>query len=122
MPPCAGYMSWDDIRKALDDGFDIGAHTISHAHLADLPLADAEARDRIQQSALLRPSWASSRSFSLTLTVRRPLAVRDAVKAAGHAAAFGQHSGVAHASEDMFYLPRFSLERKIRRGLIGSAR
>jgi len=106
-----GYMSWDDIRKALDDGFDIGAHTISHAHLADLPLADAK-----REIAFSNQRFKAELGFVPELFAypygETSLAVRDAVKAAGHVAAFGQHSGVAHASEDMFYLPRFSLNEK----------
>ena len=37
------------------------------------------------------------------------LAVREAIQEAGYLAAFGQHSGVLHNFEDMFYLPRFAL-------------
>ena len=103
-----GYMSWDDIRKALDDGFDIGAHTMSHAHMADMPLADAK-----REIAFSNQRFKDELGFVPDLFAypygETTLAVRDAVKAAGHVAAFGQHSGVAHASEDMFYLPRFPL-------------
>lgn len=106
-----GYMNWDDIRKALDDGFDIGAHTISHAHLADITLADAK-----REIAISNQRFKAELGFVPELFAypygETTLAVRDAVKAAGHKAAFGQHSGVAHASEDMFYLPRFSLNEK----------
>ena len=106
-----GYMSWDDLRKALDDGFDIGAHTISHAHLAVLPLAEAK-----REIAFSNQRFKDELGFVPDLFAypygEATLAVRDAVKEAGHAAAFGQHSGVAHAAEDMFYLPRFSLNEK----------
>ncbi len=107
----AGFMSWDDIRQALDDGFDIGAHSVSHAHLADMPDEDA-----------LHEITHSNRRFKEELGFTPPLfaypygeaslALREIVAAAGYKAAFGQHSGVLHGTEDPFYLPRFALNER----------
>lgn len=107
----AGYMSWDDVRQALDDGFDIGAHTVSHAHLADLPLD--EARREIEHANL---RYREELGFQPRLFAypygEASMAVRAIVQETGYEAAFGQHSGVLHASEDMFYLPRFALNER----------
>jgi peptidoglycan/xylan/chitin deacetylase (PgdA/CDA1 family) len=106
-----GYMSWGDIRQALDDGFDIGAHTVSHAHLADLPLS--EVRREIDHS---NKRFQAELGFVPKLFAypygEASLDVREIIKEAGYIAAFGQHSGVLHKSEDIFYLPRFALNEK----------
>ncbi|MGZ0188824.1 MAG: polysaccharide deacetylase family protein [Alphaproteobacteria bacterium] len=106
-----GYMSWDDIRKALDDGFDIGAHTVSHAHLADLPLSEVRreinhSNKRFQEELGFVPKLFAYPYGEASLDVRK------IIKDAGYIAAFGQHSGVLHKSEDMLYLPRFALNEK----------
>ena len=103
-----GYMSWDDIRKAKADGFDIGAHTVSHAHLADLPLRDVR-REIFHSNTRFRDELGFVPALFAYPYGEASMDVRAIVKEAGHTAAFGQHSGVLHASEDMFYLPRFSL-------------
>jgi peptidoglycan/xylan/chitin deacetylase (PgdA/CDA1 family) len=103
-----GYMTWDDIRLAIQMGFDIGAHTASHAHLADQSLT--EARLEIDES---NKRYEAELGFVPQLFAypygEASLSVRSAVKAAGYRAGFGQHSGVLHNSDDMFYLPRFAL-------------
>lgn len=114
-----GYMKWDDVRKALDDGFDIGAHSVTHAHLADMSLADATREIQVSNERFKAELGFVPELFAYPYG-EATLAVRDAVKAAGHTAAFGQHSGVVHTSEDPFYLPRFSLNKKY--GAIGRFR
>ena len=103
-----GYMTWDDIRRAIQMGFDIGAHTASHAHLPDQPLKDArreiaESNKRYQAELGFVPQVFAYPYGEASLTVR------SAVMEAGYSAAFGQHSGVLHNTDDMFYLPRFAL-------------
>lgn len=43
-----GYMSWAELGQLRDSGMEIGAHTVSHADLAALPLE--QARDEIVSS------------------------------------------------------------------------
>lgn len=107
----AGYMDWDDVRQALDDGFDIGAHTVSHGHLADMALADASREINYANSRFTAELGFVPALFAYPFG-EASLALRSIVKAAGYTAAFGQHSGVLHASEDPFYLPRFALNEK----------
>ncbi len=106
-----GFMTWNDIRQALADGFDLGAHSVSHAHLVDLPLAAVR-----QEIADSNARFKAELGFVPTLFAypygEASLAVRAIVKDAGYVAAFGQHSGVLHESEDLFYMPRFALNEK----------
>jgi len=106
-----GFMSWDDIRKAVADGFDIGGHSVSHSHMVELTaeevkreLADSNARYQAElgfQPPLFAYPYGEASA-----------PVRAAVIAAGYRAAFGQHSGAMHATEDRYYLPRFALNEK----------
>lgn len=43
-PPHGQYrfMSWEDARRMVQDGFEVGAHTVNHAILSRVPLATAE--------------------------------------------------------------------------------
>jgi len=106
--PHRGYMTWDDLRQAVADGFDIGAHTISHAHLVDIPLEDARHEILYGAQRLADELGVAPTLFAYPYGETN-LAIRKIVEEAGFEAAFGQHSGVLHKSEDMFYLPRFSL-------------
>lgn len=106
-----GYMTWDDVRKALDDGFDIGAHTVAHAHLADLDPADV-AREIAHSNSRFKAELGFTPPLFAYPYGEASLEVRRLVMEAGHVAAFGQHSGVLHESEDLFYLPRFALNER----------
>lgn len=107
----SGYMSWDDVRQAVDDGVDVGAHTISHAHLADLSLEEAR-REILHPNTRFRDELGFTPPLFAYPYGEASLDVREIVKEGGFVAGFGQHSGVLHASEDRFYLPRFSLNEK----------
>lgn len=106
-----GAMDWDDLRQAIADGFDVGAHTADHVHMAETP--PDEARRQIETS---NRRFREELGFTPELFAypygEASLAVREIVREAGYVAAFGQHSGVLHASEDPFYLPRFALNEK----------
>ncbi|MBM3559124.1 MAG: chitin deacetylase [Alphaproteobacteria bacterium] len=103
-----GYLTWDQIRSLRDQGVTIGAHTVTHLHMA------ANDNDR-NAGELAR----SNERFVAELGARpaifaypygeASLEVIELVRAAGYEFAFGQHSGVVHATADPFYLPRFAL-------------
>jgi len=48
-PATAALMTWDEVHQLADDGFDIGAHTVTHPHLARL--TEDEQRREISESA-----------------------------------------------------------------------
>lgn len=107
----AGYMTWDQLRALAGAGVVIGHHTVSHAHLPEL------ADDRLPTELA-----GASKRFREELGVDPPLFAypfgeyglreQKLVREAGFVAAFGQHSGVMHADEDMFGLPRYALNEK----------
>jgi peptidoglycan/xylan/chitin deacetylase (PgdA/CDA1 family) len=102
------YMSWDQLRELQKAGVTIGNHSASHPHLPDRDMAsvrrviaDAQARLTaelgVAPSLFAYPYGESSREIA------------ELVTELGFTAAFGQHSAVAFAEHNRFYLPRFAL-------------
>ena len=104
----SGYMSWDQLREMASSGVTIGHHTTSHLHM---PFADSERTER----ALAKANERFEAELGLTPTLfaypygEFSQTNVDLVRSAGFAAAFGQHSGVAHPAHDLYTLPRFAL-------------
>lgn len=106
-----GAPTWDDIRRLRAEGVTIGAH--SHAH-PSMPAQTAEAREADMDRSLA--------AFQRELGERPTLfaypygeasgEVMDLVARKGFSVAFGQHSGVAWAGDDRWYLPRFALNER----------
>jgi peptidoglycan/xylan/chitin deacetylase (PgdA/CDA1 family) len=107
----AQYMNWDQLRDLAAQGVTIGAHSASHLHMIG-PSMD-QITGEIERS---NSRFQAELGFTPTLFAypygEMSLAVRDVVIGAGFVAAFGQHSGVAEAGLDRFYLPRFSLNEQ----------
>ena len=105
-----GYMSWDQLRELHAAGVSVGSQTHSHPHMPR--------GSKAQNLQELRISNERFRAeLGLTPDViaypygEYSLAVRDAAKETGFAFGFGQHSGAIHHRQDMFYLPRFSMNQ-----------
>ncbi|MEK9672035.1 MAG: polysaccharide deacetylase family protein [Rhodospirillaceae bacterium] len=103
-----GIMTWDQIRELKAGGVEIGHHTVSHGHMADasLQLNQREvddAKERFKAEIGSVPALFAYPYGEASADIQAML--RDK----GFTAAFGQHSGVAHASLGFFYLPRFAL-------------
>lgn len=104
-------MSWRQIRELAAGGVTLGGHTVSHPHM---PEVDAEhnrreildANARIEAETGQRPTL-----FAYPYGVAG-LEHMGIAREAGVAAAFGQHSGVAHRGANFFYLPRFSFNEE----------
>ncbi len=103
-----GMIDWDRIREMRDAGVEIGAHTASHLHMAD---SSAEKNRADMQRSLARfDEELGERPVLFAYPYGEfSLAARDVVREFGFTSAFGQHSGVAHSSENLMYLPRFAL-------------
>jgi hypothetical protein len=104
----AGAMTWDELREMEAAGVTIGAHGAAHAHMAFAGRgSDGEDLARMTQTFLAELGHVPKLfaypygEYSSDLVAM--------IKGAGYVAAFGQHSGVAVAGEDMFTLPRFAL-------------
>ena len=104
----ARYLNWDQIRQMQAEGVTIGGHTASHGHMPEMTQeqmrADIERSHRRYQAELGKVPTLFAYPFG-----EMSLQAREAVKAAGYVAAFGQHSGVAEPGLDLFFQPRFSL-------------
>jgi peptidoglycan/xylan/chitin deacetylase (PgdA/CDA1 family) len=120
----AGFMTWEQIRELHQAGVTIGHQTASHPHMVaagpdqnavELRRANArfEAELGVTPTLFAYPYGEFSRE------------VRDQIAAAGFAAGFAQTSGVAHAGQDFYALPRFTMTETFggieRFRLVGSA-
>lgn len=103
------YMDWDHLRElARSDLVTIGNHTHSHAHMPDLS-ADRNRAELARSQARLREELGVEPALMAYPYGEYSTQVRDVVKNAGFAAAFGQHSGALARGGDRFGLPRFAL-------------
>lgn len=107
----ADYMSWDQIREMRDAGADIGAHTGSHLHMAEVSPARNQAGMRRSLKRLDEELGVRPVLFAYPYG-EAGLAVTKVIADFGFAAAFGQHSAAAHRTADPLYLPRFALNEK----------
>ena len=103
-----GYLTWDQVRQLKKEGVTIGAH--SHRHFSLPGMTKEAARADLEHSL---------RRFEQELGERPALfaypfgewdaGVKQMVQELGHVVAFGQHSGIAHATHDMYWQPRFPM-------------
>ena len=108
-----GFMSWDQLRELSDSGFvSIGSQTMSHPHMP-LEGAARNADELAKSAARIQAEIGKPPTLFAYPYGEMSLAVKAQVQKAGYVAAVGQHSGVAHAGEDFFYLPRFSLNERL---------
>ena len=106
-----GYMNWNQIRDLVKDGVAIGHHSASHLSMTKASrgrnLAELdEASGRFRAELGFVPRIFAYPFGEASAEARR------VVMEAGFEAAFGQHSGVAYAGHDRFYLPRFALNER----------
>lgn len=106
-----GYMSWEDIANFIYEGGNIGQHTSRHIHL---PLNS--------NSLIKKDILESHKSFIKNIGYipklfaypygESSLEVIEILKEFGITHAFGQHSGVISSNDNIYYLPRFSLNER----------
>jgi peptidoglycan/xylan/chitin deacetylase (PgdA/CDA1 family) len=102
------YLTWPEIRRLRDEGVTIGHHSNSHPYLPSLPPERIKAEIDTASERLRTELGAVPPLFAYPYGAWS-LAAREAVKTTGFTAAFGQNSGVIHATHDQFTLPRFPL-------------
>lgn len=100
------FMTWDQIRDMKGDGATIGHHTASHLHMVGAPTERIWEEIRKANERYKKELGEVPRIFAYPFG-EASLEVRKIIEVAGFVAALGQHSGVAHAEADRFYLPRF---------------
>jgi peptidoglycan/xylan/chitin deacetylase (PgdA/CDA1 family) len=104
----ADYMTWAQIREMRDGGAAIGAHSHSHAHMAD-QTAQANRQEIETSNKILARELGAAPSLFAYPFGEASTAVMAVVKESGYRVAFGQHSGVAGRALPRYFLPRFSL-------------
>lgn len=102
------YMTWDQIRELASSGVTIGSQTAGHPHMPDLTAAQ-NASEIAKANRRFRDEIGSAPTLFAYPYGEHGTAQAKVVQDAGFVAAFGQHSGVAHAEEDLFGLPRFAM-------------
>lgn len=103
----AGYMNWDQIRQLQQDGVTIGSQTSTHPHLHRLSAKEVSAEITSSNQRFLDELGLRPELFAYPYGEYSTFVI-DAVKAAGFTAAFGQNSGIMHAQNSFFELPRFA--------------
>lgn len=106
--PIKGYLNWDEIKQLAAEGVTIGAHSTTHPHLPDLPIERVRKEIEASNARFKEKLGAVPTLFSYPFG-EASLAVVEEAKRAGYRVAFGQHSGVAQAGRDRYYLPRFAM-------------
>ena len=106
-----GYMSWDQIRTLQDEGVQIGSQTRSHPHMHEISINDAKDELKISNDRFLEEIGQRPKLFAYPYGEYN-LDIIELVKQAGFDSAFGQNSGIAHAYNGFFELPRFAMNER----------
>ena len=102
------YMSWEQLRALAAAGVTIGSQTGSHPHLPAVTQARLD-EELARSNARFRAELGFAPDLLAYPYGEFGSREKQAARAAGFIAAFGQHSGVAHSGEDIFGLPRFAM-------------
>ncbi len=104
-----GFMTWDQLREMLAGGKMTVGHRGAQRHHMPNRTAQANRADIARASARFRQELGAVPELFAYPYGEYSLALRDLVAAQGFKAAFGQHSGAAARTTDLYALPRFSL-------------
>lgn len=102
-------MGWDELRALVEQGVEIGSHTMTHAHLTGL--SDRELERELRESRDRLESELGCRCPLLAYPYgEHDGRVRAAARAAGYDAAFGLPG--QERFRDAYQLPRIGIYRK----------
>ncbi len=82
----SGFLSWPEVRSLHGAGFAVGSHTVTHANLKRIPLADAAREITASRQRLEDALGSAVLHFSFPYGRRTP-AVERAVREAGYRSA-----------------------------------
>ncbi|MEC8727644.1 MAG: polysaccharide deacetylase family protein [Pseudomonadota bacterium] len=102
-----GYATWDQIREMQAAGVEIGSQSHTHPHMHRLSDADIRKEITTSNATFLKELGITPRYFAYPYG-EYSTNTRDIIKDMGFEAAFGQASGIAHASIDAYEWPRFA--------------
>ena len=107
----ANTLNWDEIRELARAGVTIGNHGAAHHR----PLAQTNAKNMeeiLRASRRIEEETGEPPKLFAYPYGEYDADLRERLRKSGLEAAFGQHSGVVHAGEDFFSLPRFTLNEE----------
>jgi peptidoglycan/xylan/chitin deacetylase (PgdA/CDA1 family) len=107
------WMTWDEVRSLHRNGFEIGAHTRSHADLGTVSPAEARAEVVGARLEIERQIGSRVESFAYPFGGRQHVtdANRDVVKSAGFRCCCSGFGGINPAGTDPFFLRRVPISR-----------
>ena len=102
------WMNWDQVRELHQRGFEIGAHTLTHADLSSIPLEQARAEITESKRALERELGTEIRLFSYPFGGAEHVTddVRSLVEQLGFDCCLSCHGGLVRPGDDPFRLQR----------------
>ncbi len=107
-----GFMSWEEIQKLSNQGFEIGNHSHSHDYFLDKPeerIAEAfEADLKKAHEEFRRHLGRAPRLYAYPFGEYIP-EMAGILKAHGYRAAAAQRSGVIYENSSRYALPRFPM-------------
>lgn len=118
LPPGTRLLDWDELRELAAEGMDIGGHSMSHAVLTNLPLAEARREIAGCRDAIAERLGRAPRHFAYPNGYHSP-AVRRAVKEAGFETAATTEDRENVRGGDPFALRRKVLWEKSMLGPLG---
>ena len=104
-----GYLSADQIRALMREGWEIGSHSLSHPRLSSVPPQRRHHEIAISRSALAEITGSPPDTFAYPYGTRDS-AIERMVQDAGYAAAFGIDMGCVHLHSSPWSLPRFVID------------
>jgi peptidoglycan/xylan/chitin deacetylase (PgdA/CDA1 family) len=102
-------MTWDELRGIAADGFEIGSHTVSHAHLTQLSDAELDRELRDSRTRVEDQLGRPCRLFAYPYGDHDER-VQAGVRRAGYEAAFALAAGADRTNP--YALPRIDLYRR----------
>jgi peptidoglycan/xylan/chitin deacetylase (PgdA/CDA1 family) len=102
-----GYVNWDQLREMQADGVDFGSQTHTHPHMHEIDLEEARQEIITSNNQFIEELGIKPQLFAYPYGEYTP-EIRDMIEDSGFIAAFGQHSGIMHATQHYFEFPRFA--------------
>jgi peptidoglycan/xylan/chitin deacetylase (PgdA/CDA1 family) len=102
------WMTWDDVRRLRDCGFEIGSHTMNHVDLGAVHGDEAEREIVLSRDRLRAELGADVAFFSYPYGQPQHLTAvnRERVRRAGYSCCLSAHGGTVRTSADPFDLKR----------------
>ncbi len=107
-----GYMSWENIKEIEKYDFvEIGNHSHTHEYLIDF--SDFEIEEDLKKSIKIFKENLGKNSFFFSYPFGEySSSLKNIVINLGFKYAFGQHSGVADFTKNIYEMPRFPINEK----------